>query len=282
MASVAWAGLSGGSRKRHFACLSVGIALAVMSLPAEGETRTLSGAIALTEPTTLSADDVTIESGTQIATNGNFLSITAAKTLTLGSEVRITSFTAETLRPKGSHGRAAGTILITAGSITGGRLFIANDGEPGMAGAPGEPGARGPLGPKGSERDWNIINGCIGGSNGKPGGQGADGKAGQNGGNGGAGGTVVLNLGTGFWNGAQPRIIVSTKGGDGGPGGAGGAGGTGGPGGQGGNGTITCGGTSAGPQGPAGRPGPSGMDGLRGRNGDIVDVTAVTKRPVIP
>lgn len=248
--------------------LVVGTSSFAQSVPPEAE-RVITGTTVLTAPQIFQAKRLRFAPGARIVTDGHTLTLQANE-IAADDHAKIVSFEGETKAAAGAPGRAAGTVIIVAGSITSGLLEIDNHGETGGVGLLGTDGPTGPRGEPGAPREWNPLQGCGGGRNGGPGGQGGVGGDGGPGGQGGNGGLVltsVLPVAEG-----PSRLRISARPGQGGRGGPPGRGGPGGSGGEGASGTATCGGTGPGPQGPDGLEGGRGQDGPEGQEGRVLDL----------
>jgi len=211
---------------------------------------------------TISVHTLALQHGARIVTNGNTLTIQAAKIVGGGS---IVSFVQENLTPeaigtgaRGINGHDGGTVFVDSMRGIDGNLEVNLSGQNGGSGGQGASGSAGPAGARGSDAVQGMLDCRSGGGDGSKGGLGGAGQAGGDGGAGGNGGELILHGGIAE---QESQIHFISRGGAPGVSGAGGAGGPGGPGGQGGSGSAQC---SGGHLGAQGDPGPKGSDGARG------------------
>ena len=244
-----------------------------------GDTLTFNGVTTLDEDSVYQAGTIEFAPKAQIISNGFNLYIAADNKIVIGEGAEIKSFLAsDTARALSRHGRHAALITISAPTLEGKQLTIANHGEDGTAGKTGSNGSTGGRGRSGAAGIHRGVQACVGRRNAGPGKKGGDGEQGGNGGDAGNGGSVVLQLAKQTFNDNFDKIIIEqsrinpyTKKlyrcegscpGSSGPGGKGGKGGNGGPGGIAGIGQWPC---LAGSPGKKGSKGKAGLKGNSGR-----------------
>jgi pimeloyl-ACP methyl ester carboxylesterase len=210
-----------------------------------------------------------LSGNSSLVTNGNVVTIVAARIISEGAKVL--SFLPQNLTAAapGASGVSGGEVRIASLTVVVGSMSISLPGQNGAKGQSGNKGEPGAAGARGADSVQGPLDCRRGGSDGEAGKKGGQGLPGKQGGNGGAGGIVYLGRALKKDPNALVGIRIELSGGAPGAGGDGGPGGPGGPGGIGGSGGGLCGGGRQGATGPVGDGGAGGQPGVPGKDGQI-------------